>query len=72
MTKPNPVNQTHLIIAAISASFAKVLDKHNPGFKEDFLSELEEKYYEIRESELSHIEVMETLTWTREFLQEDN
>ncbi len=71
MSKENPVNQTHLIIAALSASFAKALDKHNPGFKQDFMEELESKYYEIREAELQHIQAMETLQWTKEFLDRD-
>lgn len=71
MTKQNTINQTHLAIAAITASFAKALEKHNPGFKDEFLSELEDRYYEIRESELSHIEAMETLTWTREFINKE-
>lgn len=71
MTKENPVNQTHLIIAALSASFANALEKHNPGFKQDFIEELESKYYEIREAELQHIQAMETLQWTKEFLNND-
>ncbi|MDV7491368.1 hypothetical protein R4511_02020 [Acinetobacter baumannii] len=71
MTKENPVNQTHLIIAALSASFANALEKHNPGFKQDFIEELESKYYEIREAELQHVQALETLQWTKEFLNSD-
>ncbi|QUY35638.1 hypothetical protein [Acinetobacter junii] len=71
MENQNPINQTHLIIAAISASFAKALDKHNPGVKEEFLKELGERYHEIREYSHPHIEALETLTWTRDFLNKD-
>lgn len=71
MSKENTLNQTHLLLAALSASFANALEKHNPGFKDDFLKEIESKYNEIREMEVSHIGAMETLTWTKEFLKED-
>ncbi|WP_433848140.1 hypothetical protein [Acinetobacter proteolyticus] len=71
MTKENSINQTHLIIASISASFAKALDKHNPGFKEEFLKELGERYKEIKNYSLPHTEALETLTWTRDFLNKE-
>jgi hypothetical protein len=69
MSKENPVDQTHLLLAALSSSFANALEKHNPGFKDDFLKEIESKYNEIRDMEVSHIEAMQTLTWTKEFLR---
>ncbi|NIE95619.1 hypothetical protein F3J02_03830 [Acinetobacter sp. Tr-809] len=71
MTKDNPINQTHLIIASITASFAKALDKTNPGFKEEFLKELGERYHEIKDYSHPHTEALETLTWTRDFLNKE-
>ena len=69
MSNENPINQTNLALAAISACFAKAMEKHNPGFKDDFIQELENCYCEIRNSEISHIGAMETITWTKEFTQ---
>lgn len=71
MTKENPINQTNLAIAAISACFAKAMNQIDPKFSEIFLKELENQYMEIRESELAHIGAMETLTWTKEFIQDN-
>lgn len=71
MTKENPINQTHLIIASITASFANALDKTNPGFKEEFLKELGERYHEIKDYSHPHTEALETLTWTRDFLNKE-
>lgn len=69
MPKENPINQTNLAIAALSASFAKAMNKIDPQFSTLFLEEIENRYHELREMELVHIEAMETLTWTREFIQ---
>lgn len=69
MSQQNNINQTHLIIAAITASFAKALEKHNPGFKDDLLVELKEEYQGIREMELPHIETLETIQWTKELIE---
>jgi len=71
MTEQNPIDQTNLAIAAISASFAKAMNKVDPKFSTIFLEELENRYHEIREMELSHIGAMETLNWTREFIQNE-
>lgn len=71
MAKANSVNQTHLIIASISASFARALDKHAPGFKEEFLKELGERYKEIKNYSQSNPEALETLSWTRDFLNKE-
>ncbi|AWV87062.1 hypothetical protein [Acinetobacter radioresistens] len=71
MSEENPLNQTNLAIAALSASFANALEKHNPGFKDDFLKELEARYYTLRESKLVHTEAMETLNWTRQFIKDE-
>lgn len=71
MTKQNPIDQTNLAIAAISASFAKAMDNIDPKFSTQFLKELEKKYQELRDMELAHTGAMETLTWTREFIQND-
>lgn len=71
MTKQNPIDQTNLAIAAISASFAKAMNKVDPKFSTIFLEELENRYHEIREMELPHIGAMETLNWTREFIQNE-
>lgn len=68
MSERNPINQTNLAIAVLTASLVKALEKTNLGLTENFLKELQESYYEVREMEQSHIEVMETLQWTREFL----
>lgn len=69
MTKENPINQTNLAIAALSASFANAMNKIDPQFSALFVEELENKYQELREMDLLHIEAMETLTWTKEFIQ---
>lgn len=69
MSNENPINQTNLAIAAITASLVKSLEKTNPGLTEVFLEEIRERYYEIRESQLTHTGAMETLQWTREYIQ---
>lgn len=69
MPKENPINQTNLAIAALSASFANAMNKIDPQFSTLFLEEIENRYHELREMELVHVEAMETLTWTREFIQ---
>lgn len=71
MSQKNPIDQTHLIIAAITASFTNALDKQNPGFKNQFISELREQYNEIREMELVHTETLETLMWTKELIEKN-
>lgn len=68
MSQQNPINQTNLALAALTASLVKAFEQTNPGLTEKFLEEVRESYYQIREMELSHIEAMETLRWTREFL----
>lgn len=69
MTTENPINQTNLAIAALSASFATAMNKIDPSFSTLFLEELENRYHEIRNMELAHVGAMETLNWTREFIQ---
>ncbi len=69
MTKENPINQTNLAIAALSASFANTMNRIDPKFSTIFLEELENRYHEIRNMELAHTGAMETLNWTREFIQ---
>ncbi|NHB58833.1 hypothetical protein G9F32_12520 [Acinetobacter sp. 194] len=71
MSDKNSINQTHLIISAITASLIKALDKQSPGLKVEFLSELKEQYYEIREKELVHNEALETLIWTKELIEKN-
>lgn len=68
MTDKNKINQTHLIIAAVSASFAKAFDKHYPGFKVDFLQEIESHQYTFRESSSDFEEAEEVLSWINEIL----
>ncbi len=69
MKEENPIDQTNLAIAAISASFAKAMNKIDPNFSTIFMEELENRYHEIREMKLHHVDAMETLNWTREFIQ---
>ena len=64
MTKQNPIDQTNLAIATISASFAKAMNKVDPKFSTIFLEELENRYHEIREMELPHI-VIPILTYKK-------
>ena len=68
MNDKNPINQTNLAIAVLTASLVKALEKTNEGLTENFLKELQESYYQVREMKQSHIEAMETLQWTRKFL----
>ncbi|AZC00457.1 hypothetical protein DKE52_008105 [Acinetobacter pittii] len=63
------MNQTNLAIAALSASFANAMNKIDPKFSTLFLEEIENRYHELKDMELIHVEAMETLNWTREFIQ---
>lgn len=65
----NPIDQTNLAIAALTASLVNALEKTNPGLTEVFLDEIRERYYEIREEQLTHTGAMETLQWTREYIE---
>lgn len=69
MSAQNEINQTNLAIAALSASFAKAMDRVDPKFSTIFMEELESRYHEIRNKPQVHTEALETLTWTREFIQ---
>lgn len=69
MANENPINQTNLAIAALSASFANAMNKIDPQFSALFLEELENRYHELRDMKSINVGAMETLNWTREFIQ---
>lgn len=70
MDHENPVNQTHLALAALAASIVKTLDAP-PESNRRFVFEqaLAACYRNLEEAEVAHIEAMETLRWTKEFLR---
>ncbi len=70
MTEPNPIDQTRLAIAALTACIVRALGQQDEAFQARFKENLSKVYDNIRDMELSHIGSMETLTWTKEFLQE--
>lgn len=69
-TEPNPIDQTRLAIAALTASIVQALDEQSPGVRARVLANMEKMYMSLREAQVSHIGAMETLSWTREFLVE--
>jgi len=69
MAKPNPIDQTQLAIAALTACIVQSIDGQDAGFRARFERNLDITYKEIRDMELSHIGALETLKWTTEFLK---
>jgi hypothetical protein len=70
MPNANPIDQTRYTLAVLTACLVKALANGTDGLQERFEANLVKAYDEIREQELSHIGVMETLTWTREILRQ--
>lgn len=64
------LNQTNLALAALAASFAKALGEQSPDFLKAFERELEKQYRSLEEADVAHVEAMETLRWTSQFLHE--
>jgi hypothetical protein len=69
MAKSNPIDQTRLALAALTACLVKTLSEQDESFQSRFTENLDRIYKEVRDSELSHIGAMETLGWTGEFLK---
>jgi hypothetical protein len=63
-------SQTRLAVAALTACIVHALNQQDKTFQARFEQNLTRVYKNIREMELSHIGTMETLTWTRKFLNE--
>lgn len=70
MPESNPIDQTRLTLAALVACLVDALGEQDSDFRAKFLANLTRLYNNIRVEDLSHIGAMETLTWTREFLDE--
>jgi hypothetical protein len=69
MEKSNPIDQTRLILAVLTACFVKTFSEQDESFRVRFEHNLTRAYKEVRESELSHIGTMETLRWVSEYLK---
>ena len=67
-SRTSDLNQTNLALAALAASFAKALDAQFPAFLPIFEQELERQYRSLKDADVAHVEAMETLRWTKDFL----
>ena len=76
MPRSNPIDQTRLAMAALSACLVDALGESEPAFQARVEANLEEANLEhvyniIRDMEgSSNVAAMEILHWTREFLKE--
>ena len=68
--RSNPIDQTRLAMAALSACLVDALGEGEPAFQVKVEANLEHAYNIIREMEGSNVAAMEILHWTREFLKE--
>ena len=69
MPKANPIDQTRYALATLVACLVRALADGTDGLQTRFEANLVKAYDEVREQELSHIGVLETLNWTREILK---
>ena len=69
MEKSNPIDQTRLTLAVLTACFVKTFGERDELFRLQFEQNLTRIYKEVRESELSHIGTMETLRWVEGHLK---
>ena len=69
MEASNPIDQTRLALAALTACLVKTISEQDESFLEKFKHDLHNTYRDIKDMELSHIGTMEILTWTDEFLK---
>ena len=71
MPRSNPIDQTRLAMAALSACLVDALGESEPAFQARVEANLEHVYNIIRDMEgSSNVAAMEILHWTREFLKE--
>ena len=70
MEKSNPIDQTRLALAVLTACFVKTFSEQDESFRLRFEQNLTRAYKEVREAELSHIGAMETLRWVSEYLKD--
>lgn len=64
----NPVDQTRLAIAALTACIAQTLNESDESFVQRFSENLDKMYRPIRDVELDHKDGLETLSWTMDLL----
>jgi hypothetical protein len=71
LPRSNPIDQTRLAMAALSACLVDALGESEPAFQARVEANLEHVYNTIRDMEgPSNVAAMEILHWTREFLKE--
>jgi hypothetical protein len=70
MEKSNPIDQTRLALAILTACFVKTFSEQDESFRIRFERNLTRAYKEVRESELSHVGAMETLRWVEGYLKD--
>lgn len=70
METSNPIDQTRLTLAVLTACFVKTFSERDESFRARFEQNLTKAYKEVRESELSHIGTMETLRWVSDYLKD--
>jgi hypothetical protein len=68
--RSNPIDQTRLALAAVTACLVDAIGENEPAFRARFEENLEHAYDNIREMEGANVGAMEILHWTREFLKE--
>lgn len=67
--KENPIDQTRLAIAALTACLVKALEEMQPGVQARFEDNVDNAYRSIRSATVAHVGAMETLTWVRDYLK---
>ncbi len=69
MEKPNPVDQTRLTLAAVTACLIRSLDEEDAGLQRRFRENIEKVYQSLRDDDVAHTGAMETLGWIKQFLK---
>lgn len=69
MHPDRPVDQTRLALAALMACLVKALDGPREGVRCRFEEEMRRLYHQLGETQASNINAMETLTWTKTFME---
>ena len=65
------LSQNKMAIAALFAALVEALDEKSNGLALSFARHLDETQTKLRENEVDHQGVLETLAWTRSFLRDD-
>jgi hypothetical protein len=65
----NPIDQTNLALAAVTACIVQALDEPQAGVRSRLEKNLEKMYYSLRDGPVDNSECLATLKWTADLLK---